>query len=953
MNTVLGYGKIGEYSGPSWELNAISNALARGLITGDADLSAPATREEVIQYVFNTIKPNGRSGKNYMVEYSEIFKAYVPVGSNVIGTGTEINLDAYLGTRVFGLTKIDDEDVFGVLYRTWLQNSKRLVGDYPAETFVDEINTEKNWTGGDLYRAYEWNDDVELYVNGGIYTGAVLNGLIGKIKAGNKDTLFPIGLHVALYDSGGGVNDADDGKVGKIVVTFEHLAQVTKVDSTAGTIDFTIYDRTGDGSRKDVSVTGYITDNTYALKDYILVIPQVDDNSASFDYYRNPDDAPTGAVAAPELILSDKLADQVTVNAQSYTRAPNVGPYTAPATIGSIVVLATVTGDDGTKYYASSMYNYGINLLPTIGTDARLYLDSHGFIIGLDADAAGPAALKYVYVQSIYVDSVISNFTTARVRASVFYGATGTVKTVDLPVNTVKGEVTINGAAISIADLELDGGTGGTGGTFGLLTSGGSKTYTSDDLIGWYYYTSSDDSDTITLRSTAKNDSTTLAKNEAAASIKNGGSVYSVGRIADGTGGPRNYTGGFVYDSSTAPTDIYATSKTVEIYNGKKYTGYTTFPYATGTGSSEGRALAIKNSDGTVDIFYVYGGDAVATDPATYAVIGQYYYEASWSSGRLTYAVKSPTGGVTTAWETSDGPGDGNYVPGQIVNIERQDDGTYKIPDDDRGLRNYGTVATSTTAGYFYTGIVTNVVAYDANTGYIIVSGGGSADIVATTQIFDKKAYDDNTTPRTFPAKNDRVTVYKGANFMGAQYGTVEAIVIHDYNILVDYAADLAATKASLAALDSTKTGVDLANAKEIAKSNAIAVGWVGAFNQFGAYWLSNSTSVGSAGVTSADPGYTTYTSLDWTAALAVASYTPADILGMVSGGWGPSKTLSDIFTKAATVNVTISDVAAIDTDASNASGNEQITFKVTLTSTGISATETLYFKISDLTITI
>ncbi|NLB29335.1 MAG: S-layer homology domain-containing protein, partial [Clostridiales bacterium] len=127
MNTVLGYGKTGEYEGPSWEIHAISDGVSRGLITNDReiDLTAPATREEVIQYVFNTLRPGGA---NYLVEYSSIIGNYVEAGT--IGFATQ-SPPKYIGFERFGLVVNPFDNASGYPVHNWRVGANIVTGTYP------------------------------------------------------------------------------------------------------------------------------------------------------------------------------------------------------------------------------------------------------------------------------------------------------------------------------------------------------------------------------------------------------------------------------------------------------------------------------------------------------------------------------------------------------------------------------------------------------------------------------------------------------------------------------------------------------------------------------------------------------------------------------------------------------------------------------------------------------
>ena len=130
MNTVLGYGKKGEYVGASWQINAISDGISRGLIVNVDDLTAPALREEVIQAVFNTIRPDGanRNIQNFYVEYSSIIGAYVEAAGSTWAVGNVNKTN--IGEFIFGLIAIGDDDASGRPTHYWKAGPTIITGEY-------------------------------------------------------------------------------------------------------------------------------------------------------------------------------------------------------------------------------------------------------------------------------------------------------------------------------------------------------------------------------------------------------------------------------------------------------------------------------------------------------------------------------------------------------------------------------------------------------------------------------------------------------------------------------------------------------------------------------------------------------------------------------------------------------------------------------------------------------
>jgi hypothetical protein len=882
-----------------------------------------------------------------MVEYSDLVHAYLPSGSSAFQATEEIDVDAYLGTRVFGLRDSVKEDLLGVNYRTWTRNGRYLTGTYLAETEIDTIVTEKTWTGGDLALAYEWDDAIELWVNGrrfvtkgGDYSdntsvtvsaaeiaaanavwttlaadsnvtlSGTTNGSDDVIRRGSKVEVLPaVGLKVQLFDSGDYTNtrNADNGKIGKVVITYEYLAQVTKVDNNAKTIDLEVFDELADGTKK-VTVKGYSTDDTYAVRDYVVVILEAD---SLFGY------AHTGATADSASILNLNPAESVEVKATNYTRNTNY----------LYVHLATVTAGDQ-KYIFNSYYRFGDGDVPSFETECLLILDSNGRVIGITGDVAGPAARKYAYVSAIRIydkDAATSGWGAPSVRAYVTYALTGDSAYVDIPVKKVSGVyyAVINGLNVPIASIN-------TNLTTGLVESGGDATVIEGNLTGWYWYTSADDASTITLRS---NRTATVGGFGAIYTHQEtNGYIFGVGRVSimASPAMPRGISGGFTSDNATVFGGVYADSKTIEYYNGVKYTGYANFPYGIGTGSAAGGALAIQGPDGVLDALFVVGEDATPTAPATFGIIKKLPLLLDTSLGRLTYEVVGSTGAITNAWEESDNY-DPTYELGDIVDLVRQDDGTYKIPstNTNNGHRYYAAANLNDfVTPYEGSGYVTRI---DPNRESFEVSGG-----VGTVTWSSAFPHLDITAPDgegdRFPELFDFVRVTK------TPMSAVEAVVIlsHTTQATVD---------AAVTAVNTPFSGKSLSGAGTI--SDPIILPAV--------------TGIGNSGVAApGSPGYTTTgflfgyggggvlwstDTIDWTNDAGAYS-----ISTHIVNNYLPSfgQTLHNLIS---TGNVTLTFQDVEDWVKVDGTGNGALTFTVTLTSIFDGTAKTYTVQITGLTI--
>ena len=193
MNTVLGYGKRGEYVGSSWQLNAISDGVQRGLITGNADLTAPAQREEVIQYVFNTIRPDGRN--NFYVEYSAIIGAYIradDASTIAVGAVGKTTIGAY----VFGFSRSARINaVDGTPSHFWNRGPVELTGIYPDRP-ATVVSTNGTPIGGD-HNLLAANNIAQI---GTTDPRVIINGRISDMTAANLAAV-KVGAKVSIYAS--------------------------------------------------------------------------------------------------------------------------------------------------------------------------------------------------------------------------------------------------------------------------------------------------------------------------------------------------------------------------------------------------------------------------------------------------------------------------------------------------------------------------------------------------------------------------------------------------------------------------------------------------------------------------------------------------------------------------------------------------------------------------------
>ena len=104
----VGYDKNNEFTGTNWTINVASTAMQEGLlknVDGSVDLSAPATRELVAEFIFRAIHPDVET-----VHYVPAAGIYRDEGSS-------------LGEQVFDLAVVNDNDVWGRPATIWYAES--------------------------------------------------------------------------------------------------------------------------------------------------------------------------------------------------------------------------------------------------------------------------------------------------------------------------------------------------------------------------------------------------------------------------------------------------------------------------------------------------------------------------------------------------------------------------------------------------------------------------------------------------------------------------------------------------------------------------------------------------------------------------------------------------------------------------------------------------------------
>jgi len=678
----LGYGVKNEFVGANWALNVVSRASAIGIFTlsTDIDLNAPATREQVFQYAFNTIQTNTMGGKNYIVEYTEFLQNYIPSGSNAWNQTLDLEDNMFIGGRYFGLTAKYDVDDYGLLTRTWLQNGFKITAEYIAEIVLGEFVLDGKLTKHDLATKYSWDRQVDVIVNGDwAISKDETDTAIGDLsffenfaRRGNNALAFGtelVGAKVYLTDNGGNwvPADADFDKapnfsVGKIVIIYEYLAKVTRVDSRVGTVNLEVYNPVGGAmttptpatapsfATSSVQVISNIVAEGFAVGDYVAVtLPRDYSNTVPGDWSTLAYDA---TAVDPLNIVK---AETVKGTMRSYTRA---------TTDTANIYLDTITLADGDKVVFAGHYGLGKFKVPTFNNDAIFFIGTNGVAIGWSGDNSVWASMSYGYVTAFHV--TYNPFTGGyAVKAQVTLGDTAAEAFFDLPVaKTPAGayELTINGTKIVIYNGTTVNTT--TDAQAAIVAATGVKTTVEGTSPvgtagGWYSYSLNPTTNVHSLGANTTGSAAPIVASEIYDLLPSTTIDPAVGQFLS-----------FAPASGAGQANIF-TANSLGYFVGKKSTGYLNYPKGTFP-----NILTIRD-DATGEVYVVYALGTSAPPAVTmFAMITGTPYYASTTVNETNY-------GAVAYGFADNGPVD--VVETSIPNT-RWDEGTVvAIRIDDNG----------------------------------------------------------------------------------------------------------------------------------------------------------------------------------------------------------------------------------------------------------------------------
>ena len=400
----VGFGVNGEYVGPRWEVNAIVDGMQWRVLTGDADFTAPATREAVFLYAYNAMNTRESRVGLCFVNWSADRNAYIHVG----------------------LLAGDFETIYGRIFRP---NPVNLLRTTPADAFGRpsvrytlrgiEIGTRQsdaavtftaftNTAGVNAaIQGFNRSDvDVARFVNGnpnfgGVGTAnwwqvATTGGNAGIVVFNSEDTPIAtanaipagyanIGDQISTL-TGNGVLvelfvDEDTNDLTTVTVIRTDITEVTRVNVAGNTHTFNLL--TTDPSEGTPAIRGAV----FADSDALDVGPlhplraevvdfELDDRVLITPVWRNGE-WQVGAIALPE---------SATGTLRASASMTNLGATTGSVTIDDQVLRRARVLSEGAR---------DTHLL-TVGQEVTLLLDTFGFVVHAEATAAARTDLLFV-----------------------------------------------------------------------------------------------------------------------------------------------------------------------------------------------------------------------------------------------------------------------------------------------------------------------------------------------------------------------------------------------------------------------------------------------------------------------------------------------------------------------------------------------------------------------------
>ena len=376
---VLGYGKEGEYTGSGWQARAIGDGMSVGILEGNTDFTAPATRDEAALYAFNALTDI----KAFLVVYSKDRDAYEP-GTPMQWLDTKNFPELIRGPGV--------RDDFGRPSVDWAFQG-RLIGTYANKpTFVFTDGAVPGTMPATL-RGYTFATTSSFihYENGvSNTTPTSIADIYGEIEGVTGN-----GVRVEIY-----ANESSRTITDYIVIKSD-ITEVTAISSTLKTVTLSALtgsDATGTGEKAyTIGELDPLYDSVkdLALGDLVMVTP----------------------LYIPSLLQYGAAAISMPTNVTGIIAAKN--SYGWLTVSGKPYVPATVA--------AATVSAAGANP----NNEAVLTLDAYGYVVNVDISV--PASIDFIMVKRAYL-GVANNEASQMVQGVLTDGTE-----VDVPYALVSG----------------------------------------------------------------------------------------------------------------------------------------------------------------------------------------------------------------------------------------------------------------------------------------------------------------------------------------------------------------------------------------------------------------------------------------------------------------------------------------------------------------------------------
>ncbi len=371
-----GYGKKGEFSSNSWELNTAVLATGKGIFKGSkaADFSKPATREEAALYCFNALDLS-------FVSWSKDLEDYV-VKTPVASTHTAI-----YPTLIKQTAEAAGVDSFGRPATLWTYKDETIVS-VGKLTPVAKYN-DSSYVKAFVANTYEFASNLSILVNGEAWTANVDNtapgGTVADLMAANFN-----GTGIELY------NTDTDKEIELIVMTQGYLTKVDSYTATKGVVygnfKLSIYNPWDAGKVATKTVTD--TKSTTDLFDKLLAAGLAKDSY--FVTY-------TKGAALAGNIIDFTVAKTVTGVLSTYSMTGESDGYNGNMTVGGTKYIAASGLAEGEGFVNASMAAY-------LGKNVTLYLDQYGMVVGAVPEKVAVTTADLFYLTALYTKTTVNAY---------------------------------------------------------------------------------------------------------------------------------------------------------------------------------------------------------------------------------------------------------------------------------------------------------------------------------------------------------------------------------------------------------------------------------------------------------------------------------------------------------------------------------------------------------------